>query len=245
VLAGRSADRVPRGGVRRQATSPAVSAGRSPISPPDCKRWTFCWPRRPSPSPSSALGGRSSRRWWCLLRGVGRLRRHSTDLADRRRRLRAHRSGEHRIPDHRQLHHPARVRARLPRPGNRAVVDGPGRYHPHRVTHHRRTVRPDWTAIRACPGRRRMRGRRSCRLSASPQVAVPAPIWVPNTSAGIIPALRDLTEALADGVQWRPTRTGALRLFAVEEWLSVSRPCSEGHEGAGERLLRVGGGCPL
>ena len=35
-------------------------------------------------------------------------------------------------------HHPARIRARVPRPGHRAVVDGPGRHHPDRLTDHRR-----------------------------------------------------------------------------------------------------------
>jgi hypothetical protein len=66
------------------------------------------------------------------------------------------------------VHHPAGVRAGLPRPGNRPVVDGPGREHAHRVTHHRRTVRPSRTAIRARPGCRRMLGRRSSWLVARP-----------------------------------------------------------------------------
>jgi MFS family permease len=46
------------------------------------------------------------------------------------------------LPDHGQRHYPARLRSRVPGPGHRLVVDGPGRQHRDRLTHHRRAVRP-------------------------------------------------------------------------------------------------------
>jgi hypothetical protein len=68
----------------------------------------------------------------------------------------AGRCSHHNLPHHWKRHHPARRRARLPRPGHRAVVDGPGRQHGHRLAGHRRARRRGRAALRARPRRPRL-----------------------------------------------------------------------------------------
>jgi hypothetical protein len=76
---------------------------------------------------------------------------------------------QHRVPRPRHLragrkrHHPARRRARVPRPGHRTVVDGPGRQHCHRLAGHRRALRRGRASVRARPRRRPLRRSRSRR----------------------------------------------------------------------------------
>jgi Transmembrane secretion effector len=84
-------------------------------------------------------------------------------LPDRGRRVRSGRRGHSHVPHHRELHHPARLRARLPRPDHRAVVDGTGRQHSDRRTDHRRGVPSRRAAAGARPRGRRLPRRRDRR----------------------------------------------------------------------------------
>lgn len=78
-------------------------------------------------------------------------------------RVRSGRRGHCHLPHHGKLHHPTRRRAWLPRPGHRAVVDGPGRQHAHRRTDHRRAIRRRRAAVRVRPRSRRLPRRRDRR----------------------------------------------------------------------------------
>ena len=79
------------------------------------------------------------------------------------RLVRAGRRGQRHLPHHRERHHPACLRAPLPRPGHRPVVDGPGGQHANRRASRRRPVGRRRPAIRARPGRRGMSLRRGHR----------------------------------------------------------------------------------
>lgn len=135
---------------------------------------------------------------------------------------------QHRVPRPRHLragrkrHHPARRRARVPRPGHRTVVDGPGRQHGHRLADHRRALRRGRASVRARPRRRRLPRSRSHR---------PLARRVAGTSGGGhgLIALAAATTKCFPMIQISGSserRSGTLRLVHAREsapWMSQPR----------------------